>query len=66
MSKATKKSTESLPPETEQRVEAWFLRHFGHITPGTSDHAVAVAAKRDLLATLQPSDRPSAPEEPAA
>ena len=50
MSKATKKLAE---PAILEKVEGWFLRHFGHITPGTPDHAVAMAAKNDLIATLQ-------------
>lgn len=35
-----------------QKIEAWFQRHFSHVTPGTPDHAVLTAAKEDLKATL--------------
>ena len=30
----------------------WFLRRFGHITPGTPAHAEAMATKADLIASL--------------
>jgi hypothetical protein len=49
--------------ETLEKIEAWFLRHFGHITPGTPDHAVATAAKNDLIASLTPTEGRAASQE---
>lgn len=43
------------------KIEAWFQKHFGHITPGTPDHAIAVAAKDDLVATLTPATETADP-----
>lgn len=36
-------------------IEAWFARHFNHVTPGTHEHTVLVQAKNDLQATLAPA-----------
>ena len=66
MSKATKKATENGSETNLHQVEGWFLRHFGHITPGTPDHAVAMAAKNDLIATLQGTQGAAIGEESEA
>ena len=59
---------ESYVSSVEQIVETWFQKHFGYITPGTPDHAVALAAKADLTATLTgnvPVPAPAPAPEPA-
>jgi len=59
MSKKTKEATQET--DVVAVIEAWFFRRFGHITPGTPDHATALAAKVDLVAALQaPTDSPQA------
>lgn len=68
---------ESYLASVEEVIEQWFQKHFGHITPGTPDHAVATAAKADLVTTLggkpaaapeaapvQPEPRPEPAPEP--
>lgn len=42
-------------PNIETIIEDWFQKHFGHITPGTPDYAIAIAAKNDLKASLAPA-----------
>ena len=60
-SETTIKDIEHGTRDLVQKVETWFQKHFGHITPGTPDHAVATAAKDDLVATLQaPAVEPAA------
>ena len=49
---------------SDSLIDAWFARHFHHVTPGTPDHAVLTAALADLKDTL--TSQEPAPDEPAA
>ncbi|MCE9561888.1 MAG: hypothetical protein K8U57_07525 [Planctomycetes bacterium] len=45
--------------DTDATIEAWFGRHFSHVTPGTPEHAVLTAAKNDLKASFKAAPEPA-------